>query len=261
MTQWDFLRQAIADNEKRNSTWSNFAGGSNIFDSLMKQYQSGIDPKLRDQIMGQSSGMIRGGEQAISESFAGSGSPIGAKLAGITALRSNINKGTQENLLNADMNAKQNALAGLFQGTNLNTDIGFKREGLNMQKKAYDDANSFDFGSFMGDLLKTGGTIGASACCFIFMEAYNGDMPYWVRECRDEFAPENTARREGYIKMAKWLVPLMQRSKTVRMLVNLLMIKPLTNWGGWYKKVKGYELSFIYKPFVKVWFKVWEKYA
>lgn len=95
-----------------------------------------------------------------------------------------------------------------------------------------------------------------SGCCFIFMEAYNGALPWWVRECRDEFAPENTSRRTGYINMSKWLVPLMQRNKAARMLVNVLMIKPLTLWGGWYKKVN--RTGFIFKPFVKMWFKIWE---
>lgn len=149
------------EQKRLGSTWGNFAGGSEAFNSLIQQL-GGIDPKMRELIMGQASGQIRGGEQALNESFAGSGSPIGAKLAGITALRSNINKGTQENLLNADMNAKQNAIAGLLQGGSLNSDIGLKNKQLAMQQQAYDDANSFDFGNFLGNLLGAGGNIFSS---------------------------------------------------------------------------------------------------
>lgn len=95
-------------------------------------------------------------------------------------------------------------------------------------------------------------------CCFIFMEAYKGEMPWWVRACRDEFAPESTARRRGYIRMARWLVPKMQQNIFARLLVWFLMIKPLTVWGGWYKKVSGYERGWLCRPFVFFWFKVWE---
>ena len=97
-------------------------------------------------------------------------------------------------------------------------------------------------------------------CCFIFMEAYNGRMPWWVRSCRDEFAPESSARREGYIRMSKWLVPAM-KYKAVRAAVNVLMIKPLTVWGGWYRNVKGYEHGRIFKPVVNTWFRLWEVYG
>jgi hypothetical protein len=95
-------------------------------------------------------------------------------------------------------------------------------------------------------------------CCFIFMEAYCGEMPWWVRECRDEFAPESTARRHGYIRMARWLVPQMRENIFTRLLVWFLMIKPLTIWGGWYKKVSGYERGWLCLPFVSFWFRVWE---
>lgn len=95
-------------------------------------------------------------------------------------------------------------------------------------------------------------------CCFIFLEAYNGRLPSWVRACRDEFAPESSARRHGYRRMAGWLVPLMQRSAIIRFLVNFTMIKPLTIWGGFYKKVPGYRHGWVLKPFVSFWFKTWE---
>lgn len=103
-----------------------------------------------------------------------------------------------------------------------------------------------------------GGIMGmASMCCFIFLESNHGNLPWWVRECRDEFAPESTSRRIGYIRMANWLVPAMRKSVVVRSTVNVLMVKPLTLWGGWYKKVKGYEWCWIFRPVVDFWFNIW----
>jgi len=100
------------------------------------------------------------------------------------------------------------------------------------------------------------GVQGGASCCFIFLEYYNGELPKHVRECRDEFAPENTDRRKGYIWMSKWLVPAMKRSRLVRSLVNNTMVQPLTKWGGWYKGVHdhGYE----YQSVKNFWFKTWE---
>lgn len=98
-------------------------------------------------------------------------------------------------------------------------------------------------------------------CCFIFLEAYNGTLPWWVRKARDEHAPKDTARRNGYVKMSKWLVPLMQRSRVVRFLANTLMVQPMTKCGGWKNNVKGYEHGWIYQPFVILWFKIWKQYG
>jgi len=94
-------------------------------------------------------------------------------------------------------------------------------------------------------------------CCWILLESYYGVMPWWVRECRDEFAPENTARRDGYRRMAQTLVPAMRKSRTVRGLVRWLMVKPLEFWGAYYKQVPGYRWGWAFKPFVKFWFTTW----
>lgn len=99
---------------------------------------------------------------------------------------------------------------------------------------------------------------GGASCCFIFLEAYHGTMPTWVRECRDEFAPESSRRRRGYRLLAKLVVPLMRRSKTARAAVWWSMIRPLTVWGGYYKGVPGFEHGKKFRPFVRFWFKFWE---
>lgn len=114
--------------------------------------------------------------------------------------------------------------------------------------------------SGLGSQQATGYSYGAGAgtnmCCFIFLEAYNGVLPFWVRECRDEFYTPR--KRSGYVRMSSWLVPAMRRSRTVRILVNVLMVKPLTNWGGFYKKVSGYESYAYLRPVVSFWFRVWD---
>jgi hypothetical protein len=99
---------------------------------------------------------------------------------------------------------------------------------------------------------------GFNLCCFIFMEAYNGVLPWWVRECRDDFAPENTARRKGYIRMSKWLVPAMRINGLVRKAVNHLLILPLTRWGAVYKGVSGWKTRWCDGLLKNAWFKLWE---
>lgn len=108
---------------------------------------------------------------------------------------------------------------------------------------------------------QTSQSMGLNVCCFIFLEAYKGKLPWWVRVCRDEFAPESSARRNGYIRMARWLVPAMRTSKTVRWLTDKLMIEPLTRWGGYYKNIKGYRHGRFFKPFVNFWFTFWSFYG
>lgn len=103
-------------------------------------------------------------------------------------------------------------------------------------------------------------SMGASfnLCCFIFMEAYNGELPAHVRACRDEFAPENSARRVGYIRMSRWLVPAMRVNGFTRTLTNHLLIKPLTRWGAWYKGVSGGRQPLVCALAKCFWFKFWE---
>lgn len=99
-----------------------------------------------------------------------------------------------------------------------------------------------------------GGSLNAG-CCFIFLEVYNGKLPWWVRECRDEFYTPRM--RSGYVFMSRWLVPAMQRSRVVRGLVNALLVQPLTKWGGWYKGVGGYASFGYLRPVVRFWFNLW----
>lgn len=100
-------------------------------------------------------------------------------------------------------------------------------------------------------------SFGTPSCCFIFLEAYKGTLPWWVRECRDDHAGESTSRRRGYRNMSRWLVPAMRVSKLARAVVWWGMIKPLTLAGGWKKNVPGYKNYYYLAPVAYAWFFVW----
>ena len=97
---------------------------------------------------------------------------------------------------------------------------------------------------------KSGSTsAGVQACCFIFMEAYHGTMPTSVRRFRDRYYRLRPDIATGYIKMAQWLVPLMQKYKFIRSLVWATMIKPATEHSkkpqhNWNKKISHFWLRF-----------------
>lgn len=97
---------------------------------------------------------------------------------------------------------------------------------------------------------------GINLCCFIFLEAYNGVLPESVRRYRDMAAPENSARRRGYISMSKWLVPMMRVSRVSRTLANHLLVQPLTRYGEWFYGKN--RTGWVFWPVKQVWFKIWE---
>ena len=95
-------------------------------------------------------------------------------------------------------------------------------------------------------------------CCFIFLEAQNGKMPWWVRMCRDEYYASEPKVATGYKRSAKILVPAMKYIPGVKWVVNHLMVIPLTQYGGWLKHVEGYESFEKNKSFKTFWFAVWK---
>lgn len=99
------------------------------------------------------------------------------------------------------------------------------------------------------------GTNFGLTCCFIFLQALNGVLPWYVRLGRDEFCTPK--RRNGYNWMALWLVGWMSRSPFVAHLVNLLMIKPFLHFGTWYYANQR-SLGWLYTPIIFFWFLVWD---
>jgi len=100
---------------------------------------------------------------------------------------------------------------------------------------------------------------GIGSCCWIFMEAYNGRLPWWIRQARDLSYHKEPLVAEGYKLMAKFLVPLMVKFKLVRELVNELMIVPLTCYSGDVFNVVGYQGSVRrYQGFKNFWWYSWK---
>lgn len=96
-------------------------------------------------------------------------------------------------------------------------------------------------------------------CCFIFLEALNGELPWYVRQGRDQF--NTPTRRKGYVRMSKWLVPAMRRSKLVMHVVNQIIISPFLAMGkihyGIEKGTLSYLRRLILKPYCFGWFHLW----
>jgi hypothetical protein len=99
------------------------------------------------------------------------------------------------------------------------------------------------------------GGLGAMGCCFIFLQAYHGILPPHVRACRDRYYAAFPEIATGYKRMAKWLVPLMAKSRLISGLVWLIMVKPLTEYGKFVKRIDISKRR--YKWARKFWFTVW----
>lgn len=107
-----------------------------------------------------------------------------------------------------------------------------------------------------GDQASTGYSYGANLCCFIFLEAFNGKLPWFVRFCRDLYITPK--RRKGYNLMASWLVPAMRHSNIGRSIVNTIMVKPITKFGGWLVREEGFQYRTQDMLITKFWFFVWD---
>lgn len=94
-------------------------------------------------------------------------------------------------------------------------------------------------------------------CCFIFLEGLNGQLPWYVRRGRDVF--QTPTRRVGYVRMSRWLVPLMAKHKIVKFAVNLILIKPFLKLGAWFFDDESAKSRWrFYRPYCEAWFKVWD---
>lgn len=94
-------------------------------------------------------------------------------------------------------------------------------------------------------------------CCFIFMEALNGQLPWYVRRGRDVLRTDRQAR--GYRRMGRWLIPKMQRHRWLAKLVNGTLVKPFLCYGAWFFNAEGNRpiLGRACEPICNFWFKVW----
>jgi hypothetical protein len=91
------------------------------------------------------------------------------------------------------------------------------------------------------------------SCCFIFLEALNGKLPWYVYLGQKQHV--TPYRRAGYKWMSRWLVPLMQRIPVVKKAVNLLMVRPFLIHGkGLYTTGQKHPICGIV---CSVWLKLW----
>lgn len=96
-----------------------------------------------------------------------------------------------------------------------------------------------------------------SVCCFIFLEYNYGELPWYVRRCRDRYYVKFPQIAKGYIKMAKWLVPMMRKFNVVKWLVWKTMVSPLTEHGKHIVRLDNRGRR--YRIVRKFWFAVWNK--
>lgn len=97
---------------------------------------------------------------------------------------------------------------------------------------------------------------GGVSCCFIMAEA--GDLTDTVRWARDARYGRESIVAEGYKKMAKWLVPLMQKSPMVKFLVKYTMTWPIRKVAE--KRIVGRHHPALY-PIGFFWEAVWGLYG
>ena len=115
-----------------------------------------------------------------------------------------------------------------------------------VQTENYSGAGSQ--GSFSGGL--------GADCCFIFLQALNGKLPWFIELARWEYY--TPVRRRGYRWMAKWLVPQMAKRLWVAQLVNVVIIRPFLKYGAWLYKVNGDDgMGKWLAPYCQAWLHLW----
>jgi hypothetical protein len=95
---------------------------------------------------------------------------------------------------------------------------------------------------------------GMQICCFIFMEAYDGQLLNVVRKYRDEHVTVRS--RRGYYRMADVIIPLMRKSVIFKKVVKFFMTDPMVSYGEWYYGENRWGV--VYAPITKFWLKVFD---
>lgn len=115
--------------------------------------------------------------------------------------------------------------------------------GQNQMNQA-NKKDAFDrFSQIMGSL---------PSCCWTFREfkeKFPDGIPWYVRASRD--AHYTPARREGYRLMSKYLVPLMQKNRLVRAIVDVVLVDPMTKHAAWLAGLNNY--GWVFHPLQKAW--------
>ena len=164
----------------------------------------------------------------------------------LTTGRPSINVGEQRTGGSREVGQESNAM-----GMNL-----FGNASQMRQQENQINASRKDALDALTQGVSAAGGISKMACCWTFAEAYYGwdNIPDEVRVLRDlEYSLQ---KREGYRRMSRWLVPLMQKSFVAREITNWLLIKPITSYAKHYVYGEGY--GWIFKPVKDLYFAMWE---
>lgn len=178
--------------------------------------------------------------------------------SGVDAFQQATGKSSMPNMGNAQFIGAQQGMGNQTMGLaggfmNNATQLQNTSQQLNAQRR-----DSFDRAmQGVGALGSIGaGAAAGAACCFIFLEACNGELPYTVRKYRDLYYHAEPSIAIGYKRMASWLVPLMARFDFVKSLVNEIMVKPIISYGNY---LEGHTTNGSqYKTHTNVWLKIWK---
>ena len=256
-------------------------GGRAIYNSIFSRMDQGLPEDIKRLLTERGISMISGNTQAAKQAITEAGGDAPG-TSGLSALgRVYAQSGKDLTGLNTDIALKdyearntnyERAINNYNSLINSATNLGQVRNQFGLGRaqmandnelKQYqiDEANKFSWGDLAGSVLGAAGQVGAAGitkCCFIFMEAYDYNLPPSVRICRDYYYEKYPAVALGYKKMAKWLVPMMQKSKIVRNAVKYLMVKPITRYGEY---LVGNTDKLINKAcilFKEFWFIIWK---
>lgn len=101
------------------------------------------------------------------------------------------------------------------------------------------------------------GSMPSVSCCWIFLAAHGGELPWYVRKARDVYGTDQI--RRGYKRMSIWLVPILKRSAIARWIVRTIMTEPLTMFAGWQLRAEGCHNGKVFMPLRDFYFALWNK--
>lgn len=135
-----------------------------------------------------------------------------------------------------------------------------QEQGLFRQQLRGNQRPAADFGNQSFQALGSAAGGMGGGCCFIFMAAYEGEeLPRYIRQCRDFYYNLHPSSAVGYKRMARWLVPMMHKSKLVMSAVKWSMIKPMSWYGQWLTGKS--KTGWLMKPIKSFWINTWRLYA
>lgn len=219
------------------------------------------DPKWAPAIEGMRTQADRGMEGLTS----------GLTQAGVTGPAAGLalergSQGFSDNILNLANQMRTGGNVNTLGVANLASNVIGQHKALAEQAEARKAATPSDFdkyfstamggiGGALSSMSKSGkGGSGGGGCCFIFLE---GDrLTDNVRMFRDEHFGKDSFVSRGYSSMARWLTPIMKRSRLFKGFVRLVMLNPLSKVADWYFKEN--KTGWIFIPIGLFWCSVWE---